>query len=128
MRMKSYKNICYLEIRIKEGLEKQQEAISTIRAGFEKLKQNLEEDKKKKAEKEKLIAALEMQIQELRKVEGKISSLDVCPLCKTKMTKEKVAVIKTRPKEVLAHIDKLLSLTGIDKLFEKVGQGDCGKG
>jgi uncharacterized protein (DUF362 family) len=35
------------------------------------------------------------------------------------MTKEKVAVIKTRPKEVLNHIDELLSLTDIDNLFDK---------
>jgi chromosome segregation protein len=87
------------KITIKEPLEKHQESISRIKASFDKLNSDIQESESALSENEKKQAALERQIQELDKVKEKVNSLDICPLCKTKMTKEHVSKVTEETKD-----------------------------
>ncbi len=93
-------------LEFKESLEKNKELIII-------LKKNLEENKKKQsiAEKtildlEKLIAASLKQIEELEKIKTKVSKLDVCPLCKTKITSRHKEHIDNESNEKINDLTK----------------------
>jgi len=94
------------KIKIKEPLAQHQEIIAKIKPSFDKFKADIEEAQKISSNKEKLIAALERQIQELGKIQDKVSSLDVCPLCKTKMTKDHVGKVVGEAKEASDKYNK----------------------
>ncbi len=77
-------------IKIKDSLEIQKEESAKLKIKFDRQKQEIAHFQSAKSELEKSNAALEMQISELEKIKSKVSSLDICPLCKTKITKEHV--------------------------------------
>ena len=81
------------DIKIKEPIEKQQEAIASKKSKLGKSEQELEDLKIKKSENEKSIAVLETQIKKLEKDVNNIKALDTCPLCKTKLTKEHISKV-----------------------------------
>lgn len=94
------------QIRIKQGLEEQQEKIGKIKVVFDKLKQEVEQQYSIKNENERKVSAIELQVRELGKVKDKVSSLDVCPLCKTKMTKDHVGKVVQETKEQVDSYNK----------------------
>jgi len=81
------------EIKIKASLEQHQESIVKLKIDFEKLEKSIKESQEKKSENEKSIAVLEKQIQENEKIKSNVASLDTCPLCQTKLTKEHIGKV-----------------------------------
>jgi len=78
------------EIIIKDNLESHKEKIALIKNNLDKLFADLDLNNKKKIENEKQIAILEREIENQTKIESQVSKLDICPLCKTKITPEHV--------------------------------------
>lgn len=78
------------ELSYKDNLETQQEKIIILKQGLEKIKTELNSTLKLKSEEEKSIAVNQRQIENHAKVQSQVSSLDICPLCKTKITKDHI--------------------------------------
>jgi len=78
------------ELKSKENIEGQKERIALLRVEIEKFKKEFDNLIKRRSENEKVIAISEKQIEDIEKINNKVSSLDICPLCKTKITKEHV--------------------------------------
>ena len=88
------------ELKTKEHVEEQREKVAVARTNLEKLKKDFDGLIKERNENEKIIAISERQIEDIEKIKDKVSSLDICPLCKTKITKEHVDhVVEEQEKE-----------------------------
>jgi chromosome segregation protein len=95
------------ELKTKEGIEEQKEKTAVARTNLDKLKKDFDDLIKERNDNEKIIAISEKQIEDIEKIKGKVSSLDICPLCKTKITKEHVHhVIGEQEKEKLEYQTK----------------------
>jgi chromosome segregation protein len=89
------------EISIKDSLDVHREKIVILRNNLEKSRQELDQFNKIKIGDEKQIAILEKEIEGQIKIKSQVSSLDTCPLCKTKITKDHVNhVIDDAEKEI----------------------------
>lgn len=86
-------------IKIKEPHEHHKNNAAKLKISFEKIKADLTGARKNKAEHEKSAAVFEKQIQELEKIKAHVSSYDICPLCKAKMTKEHVSSVMKESEE-----------------------------
>ncbi|MDP1729061.1 MAG: AAA family ATPase, partial [archaeon] len=99
------------EIIIKDNLELQKEKIIVLRTDLEKSRKEIENFTNIKIGNEKQIAILERSIEDHGKIQSQVSSLDICPLCKTKITKEHVNhVVDDSEAEKIKHkseIDRL---------------------
>jgi len=80
-------------LRIKDNLEVQRENLSKLKIRLETLKREREALELEKLGASKSITVLETKIKELERVKTQIRSLDICPLCKTKMTKEHISKV-----------------------------------
>ncbi len=78
------------EIRIKDELEKHNRQIVHLKNIIEAGKTKISELEENILQKEKIIAMNHQIINEADKVKSQVSKLDVCPLCKTKITKEHI--------------------------------------
>ncbi len=109
------------ELSTRDSLEQHQEALARLKTCADRLKKELAENQKDRIESEKSAAALERQVQELDKIKSKIFSLDICPLCRTKMTKEHVSHVVAETEEHRAKYKKELEslLKLISELAEK---------
>jgi len=80
------------------------------------LKKELEEKNKKHIDNEKIILELEKQIaassrqiKELEHIKTQVSKIDICPLCKTKITSEHVGHIEEESNEKISTLNKEIS-------------------
>jgi chromosome segregation protein len=78
------------EIVIKDTLEFHKEKIVLLRTNLEKQRHEHEQLVKLKITEEKQIAILESNIEDRNKIQSQVKSLDICPLCKTKITKDHI--------------------------------------
>ena len=76
------------EIRIKEGLEQHQDALINLNQSLEKNKKKIIELEEIFLEKQKTKAIQNQIIKENENIKDQVSKLDICPLCKTEMTKQ----------------------------------------
>jgi chromosome segregation protein len=97
------------EIKIKENLEKHKQALINLNQSLEQNKQKTQEIETTLIEKEKISAVENQKINEAEKIKKQVSELDICPLCKIKITPEHL-------KEVINKSDKIInqSKTKID--------------
>jgi chromosome segregation protein len=99
------------EIVIKDSFEIHKEKLVILRSNLEKNRGELEQYNKIRIGDEKQIAVLEKSIEDQLKIKTQVSSLDICPLCKTKITKDHVShVVGDAEKEVeksKSEIDRL---------------------
>jgi len=98
-----------LGLHYKDSMEKNNSIILKLKQDIEE-KRNLQEANEKAVlESEKLIASSLRQIQELEKIKKKVAEIDVCPLCKTKITSGHVHNIEeesnSRIKELKEEIE-----------------------
>ncbi len=93
------------EIRIKENLEKQQEAIINLKNLIIETNIKIKNSEEEILEKEKILAVQNQQIKESEKIKSQVSKMDICPLCKTKITKE--------------HIEEVIKKSSSDISFSK---------
>jgi len=110
------------QLSIKDNLEVHKEKIIILKKSLDELKKEVEEYFKTKTTNEKTIAILEKSIEEQARIQNQVSSLDVCPLCKTKLTKEHIShVVQNAEKEKEESKNKIISLTNeIKELDEKI--------
>ena len=88
------------EIAIKESLEVQREKIVVLKNKIDSIKKEINVLGEDKINDDKNIAVLEKHIEHQAKIQSQVSSLDICPLCKTKITKEHIGhVIDNAEKE-----------------------------
>jgi len=88
------------ELIIKDNIESHKDKIAILKTNLEKFRGVFSNLNKNKLNYEKSIAILERKIEEIIEIQAKVSSLDICPLCKTKITKEHVShVISEAEKE-----------------------------
>lgn len=100
------------EITIKDSLEIHREKIVILRNNLERARQEIEQLTKVKIADEKQIAVLEKNIEDQIKIKNQVSSLDICPLCKTKITKDHVNhVIDDSEKEKSKSTEEIQRLT-----------------
>ncbi len=92
------------EIKIKESLEKQKQSIINLKDSAEEIKNKAHKLEGDILEKEKIKAANHHIIKEAEKIKSQVSKLDICPLCKTKITPEHI-------KEVINKSESDISLS-----------------
>jgi len=109
------------EIIIKENLESHKEKIVLLRNSLEREKKFLVEQASLKVEEGKAIAVLEKKIEDNSKVQSQVSSLDICPLCKTKITKDHVSHVVNDAEEEKEKAKKHIEETNkkIEMIDEK---------
>ncbi|MEK6885467.1 MAG: chromosome segregation SMC family protein [Nanoarchaeota archaeon] len=103
------------ELIIKDNLELHREKIVVLRTELEKTRKDIDALNKVKIESEKQIAVLGQAIDNQIKIQSQVSSLDVCPLCKTKITKEHVGHVVEE-----AEAEKTKNTKEIDRLYKEI--------
>ncbi|MEK6873190.1 MAG: chromosome segregation SMC family protein [Nanoarchaeota archaeon] len=96
------------QIEIKEGLDQHKNQISILEDSSEKNKEKIVEIENFLLEKEKISAVELNKINEAKKLKEKITRLDICPLCKTKITKEHVDEIINYTKTTIDSSSKII--------------------
>jgi len=91
------------EISIKDSLEVHKEKIVIVKTNLEKSRQEASENSKKITESEKTIAVLENEIENQKKIQSQVSQLDICPLCKTKITPEHIGHVISEAKRIISE-------------------------
>jgi len=104
---------------VKEGLDKHQGALGRLRGLCEKGKQELEKLEKRLLEKEKVIAVRQKQIEKAGKIKAKLSKLDICPLCKTKLTKEHIDEVIRKSNLAISKSQEIVSDS--EKQIKEIG-------
>ncbi|MFH0831551.1 MAG: chromosome segregation SMC family protein [archaeon] len=91
-------------LKFKDNLEKCRERLSALRKEIENAKKNQQEAELKILESEKEIAACSRQISDTENVKKHVAELDICPLCKTKITSEHIENIDKEANEKIAKL------------------------
>ncbi|MEK6935302.1 MAG: AAA family ATPase, partial [Nanoarchaeota archaeon] len=97
-----------LEIKIKHSLEQHSESIVRLRDNLKDNKIKLEKLENELIEKEKRIAVEQDEIKGAEKIKSKIFKLDVCPLCKTKMTLEHITEVTSKADKKIEKCNKTI--------------------
>jgi len=97
------------EINIRESLEKQSQAIISLKASLEKNKEKVKVLEKNILENEKLIAINSQSIKRAEEIKAQVSKLDICPLCKTKITKDHIGHVVKKADDDTAKFKKHLN-------------------
>ncbi len=105
------------EISIKDSLETHKEKIVLLKGVVEKNRGELDNNSKKNIENEKQIAILEKEMENQKKIQSQVSQLDICPLCKTKITPEHVSHVIGDAKNIMDS-----SQSKIKELFLSIKQ------
>ncbi len=96
------------EIRIKEPLEKHSEALIQLKYSIEKNKEKALSLESSLVEKEKISAVQLQIINDSEKIKLQVEKLDICPLCKTKITKEHIDEVINKSDNNNLNAKKLL--------------------
>jgi chromosome segregation ATPase len=108
------------ELFYKDNLDAQTEKIVTLKTGLDKLRIEIQEKTKLKTDAEKSIAVFEKSINDHIKIQSQVSSIDICPLCKTKITQDHINhVIDEAEKEKKKAEDSISFSIKSIKEFEK---------
>lgn len=100
-------------IKIKNSLENHQEALLKLRESLKNNKQEIENLRRSLLEDEKKSAIKEQEIKKAEQIQVQVSKLDICPLCKTKMTSEHIKEVNDKTNKdisefqgILKHLEK----------------------
>jgi chromosome segregation protein len=93
------------EIRINDASEKHNETLVYLKNSIAKSKEHAAKIEYEIIEKEKICAAQNHSIKESEEVKAQVAKLDICPLCKTKITKE--------------HIDEVIKKSDLNIFYAK---------
>ncbi|MEM0465664.1 MAG: chromosome segregation SMC family protein [Candidatus Pacearchaeota archaeon] len=96
------------EIKIKDSLEKHSEKIAELKNLIEKNKDFESKLNDILIEKSKVFAIQNNIIEESKKVISQVEKLDVCPLCKTKITKEHIEEVIKKSKDNIDLANKVI--------------------
>ncbi|VVB82661.1 Chromosome partition protein Smc [uncultured archaeon] len=100
-----------------------QEKIDSMRLSLSEKKNLLEVLSKKEIELEKISGASEYEIDNQKKTVDKISKMDICPLCKSKITKEHVESMHTEIYQKIELLNKEIQSSDkeINEIYNKKG-------
>lgn len=93
-----------LEFKDNQDLEKNKGFVIGLKNKLEDAKKKQTDNEKAIIEAEKQIASSDRQIKELEKIKKQIKELDVCPLCRTKITGQHVGHIEKEANEKIAGL------------------------
>ena len=103
--------------------------MASCRKEIEKLKELLVKEEKEENEKEtllreneKLLFSLEKEIINAKTIKKQVEKIDLCPLCKTKITKEHIIHVFSDCDEKIANSEKKIREMNLDKLKEEIRQ------
>ena len=96
------------EIKIKEDLSQHQDALIKLNHSLIKNKQEISKLEQNLLEKEKTQAVNRQIINEKEKVKSEVHKLDICPLCKTKITKEHIKEVIDKSNEDIEKSKKII--------------------
>ncbi|MBM3247052.1 chromosome segregation protein SMC [Candidatus Pacearchaeota archaeon] len=97
------------EISIKDSAEVHKEKIVILKTNLEKSRLELTENTKKRNDCEKTIAICEKEIENQKKIQSQVSQLDICPLCKTKITQDHINHVITGAKKLVEDSENKIS-------------------
>ncbi|MBS3075665.1 chromosome segregation protein SMC [Candidatus Pacearchaeota archaeon] len=99
------------EIRIKENLEKHNESLIHLRNSIAKSKEHISRIEIELMEKEKILSVNHHLIKDSDDVKGQVAKLDICPLCKTKITKEHIEEVIKKSDSNIYNSRKIIEET-----------------
>lgn len=102
-------------LEFKENLEKNKELVLNLKKSLENRKKEQSDNEKIILEIEKEIAVFNKQIEELENIKSQVSKIDVCPLCKTKITSEHVGHIEQEANQKILSLNKEIEEAGKKK-------------
>ncbi len=95
-----------ISLEYEENLEKNKELVSSLEKSLEDKKREQKDNEKIILEVEKEIAVLGKQTEELENIKAQVSKIDICPLCKTKITSEHISHIERDSNEKISSLNK----------------------
>jgi len=101
------------EIKIKQGYTENQDLLIKLKQEIKSNKEQVVKFKETLLEKEKTLAIKNQAIQEAEKIKSQVSKLDICPLCKTKMTSEHIKEVVDKSNNNMDNANKIISETKI---------------
>ena len=97
------------QVEIKESLEQHKANIDNLKKHLQKNKGSINYLEARLIEKEKISAVELDKINEAKKLKSKVSSLDICPLCKTKITEQHIKEIIAHSNQIIERADKIIN-------------------
>jgi len=101
------------EIKIKDNLENHKLKLTTLTSDLEKNKEQVIKFEQEILEKEKIFAVEEQKIEQAEKIKSQVSKLDLCPLCKTKITPEHIGHVVGKSNTDIEESKKIIKETEI---------------
>ena len=96
------------EIKINESYESHKENLLKLKTSLEKDKSSLIILEGSLLEKEKTSAVHAQQIIEAKKTKSEVSKIDICPLCRTKITKEHIGHVISNSDSQIENSEKII--------------------
>lgn len=103
------------QIEIKDNLEQHNDSVNKLKKSLEKNKKHISGLEKQLIDSEKSLAVNNQIIKESEKIKSQVSKLDLCPLCKTKITKEHISHVVEKANTDIANAKK-----SIEEAEEKI--------
>ncbi len=91
-------------LHFKDNLQKNKQLLTELNKQLEDNREKQAEYEKIILDGEKLIASSSRQIEELEKIKKQVAEIDICPLCKTKITPEHIGHIETDSNEKISKL------------------------
>ena len=95
-------------LKFKQNPEENKKILESLKIRLQETKNKKEESERIILNSEKQIAAFEGQIQELEKIKTQIGKIDICPLCKTKITSSHKNHIEEEANGKISKLNSLL--------------------
>jgi chromosome segregation protein len=99
------------EIKIKDDLENHKLKLTALKNSLEKNKKEVQKLEQEILEKEKTFAVEKQKIDQAEKIKSQVSKLDICPLCKTKITKEHINHVVGKSNSDIEESKKIIKET-----------------
>jgi len=97
------------DIEFKEDLDENNQALLRLNSSIKQGKEQIQKIENLLVEKEKISAVQNQIINESEKIKHKVSELDICPLCKTKMTKEHIDEVVNKSNSNITGAKKIIN-------------------
>jgi len=97
------------EIQTKQSLAENQDSLIKLKQIIKETKEQIRTLEKDLLEKEKILAVQNQVIIEANKIKSQVSKLDICPLCKTKMTEEHLKEVINKSDKDISEAKKIIS-------------------
>ena len=93
-------------LQFKDSLKNNQSTLTTLTPGLEEKREEQDKNEKLILETEKQIASSLSRIKELDKIKKQVGEIDICPLCKTKITQNHVHNIGKEADDKILELNK----------------------